>query len=86
VALPGQRGRSLWTVLSVRNELADVIKKVRDEQMNPSRGKVLIYGLRTMIDVIKAAETEDLLRRVERRLGKDTEEGEEAEDAELERH
>lgn len=63
------RQRSLLTLQSVKRELADTIRKVRDGSLDTKRAGQVIYGCSVLAELIKAADVETLLKRLEARVG-----------------
>ncbi|HVP49628.1 MAG TPA: hypothetical protein VMT56_00250 [Candidatus Bathyarchaeia archaeon] len=70
--LPGEyeRGkrRRLLTVTSIKHELADVCKELRDGIGDPKRQNARVFALSKLADIIQASDFEDRLRRIERRV------------------
>ena len=62
------RQRTLLTVTSIKHELADLIKKLRDGEIDPKKGNSLIYGLSKLADIIHESDFEQRLMRIERRV------------------
>jgi hypothetical protein len=62
----------------VRHELADVVRDLRESRIEPLKGRVLVYALSTLAEVIKGSSIEQQLRRLEaeaERVRKETDSG-----------
>jgi hypothetical protein len=64
--MPSQR--RLKTQEDVRRALANVYREVEEDQMEPGKGRVLIYCALTISGVIAEHETEARFEEIERRM------------------
>lgn len=56
------------TVTSIKHELADLIKRMRDDEVSPKKGGSLVFALSKLADIIQASDFEQRLMRIERRV------------------
>lgn len=55
------------TLKSVKHELADTVQALKSGSMEPKTAQALVYALSALISVIKGADLEEKIRRLERR-------------------
>jgi hypothetical protein len=69
---PAKRGRRLATITNVRCALADVLRALENDTINPSKGRVMIYGLSALAGLIEGSDLEARITDLEGRhdLGK----------------
>ncbi len=69
---PTKRGRRLASITNVRCALADVLRSLEDDTINPTKGRVLIYGFSTLAGLIEGSDLEARLTELEnqRNLGR----------------
>ena len=71
---PAKRGRRLATITNVRCALADVLRALENDQINPTKGRVLIYGFSVLASLIEGSDLEARITELEgqRDLGRPT--------------
>ena len=60
--------RRLLTVTSIKHELADIVRNLRDGSEEPKRANALVFALSKLADIIQASDFEQRLMRIERRV------------------
>jgi hypothetical protein len=65
---PNKGGRpALQTLRSIKRELAEVAAGIRNKTIEPKVGNACVYALSTLADIIKGADIEGALKRLEMR-------------------
>lgn len=62
---PRQRRRRLGNLVNLRCGLADCIRALEDETMEPGRARALIYGYSVLAGIIQGTELEERLAKLE---------------------
>lgn len=64
-ATPLRRRRQLETIADVRRHLAVMLKKLAKGHVDPQQAKALIYGYKTLAELIRESNLEERIARLE---------------------